>query len=192
MKNTLVNFTDHGSTFPIHLFNGKEELFKETKPLRSFKFNPFFQTPDRMESESMVKLLKVNFGIDVNGVKTFKTDYISTIDQTIFNGRIFRLVVVEDKVILNVLTEGEMMTVSYWNLDTLLMSMNRKNIQKVNKYELIKLLINGELRVKFNVSRTKDHGTKWSFKSSKLVPVNNVVQPTLSKNEVEDEFFSDF
>ena len=191
MKNTSVNFTDHWSTFPIQLFNGKVKLSQETKPLKRFKFNQFYQTPDRMESESMVKLLKVNFGIDVNGVKTFKTDYISTIDQTVYNGQIFKLEVIENKVVLKVLTEGDMMSVSYWSIETLLNSMNRKNIQKVTKSELIRLLINGELRVKFNVSRTKDHGTKWSFKNSKSVPVPEVVLPTRSNTE-EDDFFSDF
>ena len=190
MKNTSVNFTDHWSTFPIHLFNGKVKLSQETKPLKRFKFNPFFQTPDRMESESMVKLLKVNFGIDVNGVKTFKTDYISTIDQTVYNGQIFKLEVIDNQVVLKVLTEGDMMSVSYWSIDTLLKSMNRKNIQKVNKSELIRLLINGELRVKFNVSKIKDHGTKWSFRNSQSVPVSEVVQPTPSNTE--DDFFSDF
>ena len=190
MENTEVNFSDLWSTFPNHLFNGKVKLSQETKPLRRFKFNPFFQTPDRVESESMVKLMKVNFGIDVNGVKTFKTDYISTIDQTVYNGRIFKLEVIENNVVLKVLTEGDMMSVSYWSIDTLMNSMNRKNIQKVNKSELIKILIDGELRVKFNVSRTKDHGTKWSFKL-KSDPINTVVLPTFIKT-VEDDFFSDF
>jgi hypothetical protein len=191
MKNTSVDFTDHWSTFPIHSFNGKVKLSQETKPLRRFRFNPFFQTPDRMESESMVKFLKVNFGIDVNGKRTFKTDYISTIDQTVFNGQIFKLEVIENKVVLKVQTEGGMMSVSYWSIDTILNSMNRKNIQKVDKSELIKLLIDGELRVKFNVSRTKDHGTKWSFKNSKSVPVPKVVLPSQSNTE-DDDFFSDF
>jgi hypothetical protein len=190
MKNTSVNFTDHWSTFPIHLFNEKVKLSQETKPLRRFKFNMFFQTPDRMESESMVKLLKVNFGIDVNGKRTFKTDYISTIDHTVYNGQIFKLEVIENKVVLKVQTEGDMMSVSYWSIDTLLNSMNRKNIQKVSKPELIRLLIDGELRVKFNVSRTKDHGTKWSFKKSKTVQVPKVVLST--QNNTEDDFFSDF
>jgi hypothetical protein len=195
MKNSSVIFTDQWSTFPFHLFNGEKKPSQKPKPTSKVKFNSFYQTPDRVESKPMMKLLKENFGIEVDGVKTFKTDNISTIDHTSYNGLTFNLQLVENKVVLNVLTEGEFMTVSYWSIDTLLKSMNRKNIQKVNKTELIRLLINGELRVKFNVSKIKDHGTKWSFKSSKSIPVNNVVQPTLSKNEDDgfiDDFFSDF
>jgi hypothetical protein len=192
MKNTSVIFTDHWSTFPFHLFNGEKKQSQKTEPLSRVKFNSFYQTPDRVESKPMVKLLKENFGIEVGGVKTFKTDNISTIDHTSYNGLTFNLQLVENKVVLNVFIKEELRSVSYWNLDTLLKSMNRKNIQKVNKSELIKLLVNGELRVKFNVSRTKDHGTKWSFKSSKLVPVKNVVPPTLTKNDDYDDFFLDF
>jgi hypothetical protein len=191
MKNSSVIFTDHWSTFPFHLFNGKKKPSQKPKPTSKVKFNSFYQTPDRVESKPMMKLLKENFGIEVDGVKTFKTDNISTIDHTSYNGLTFNLQLVENKVVLNVLTEGELRSVSYWNLDRLLKSMNSKNIEKVNKSELIRLLINGELRVKFNVSKIKDHGTNWSFKNSKSVPVTGVFLPTLSNTE-EDDFFSDF
>jgi hypothetical protein len=190
MKNTSVIFTDQWSTFPFHLFQEEKKILQKPKPLSGVKLKPFFQTPDKVKSNSMVKLLKENFGVEVGGVKTFKTNNISTIDQTEYNGLRFNLQLIENKVVLNVLINQELRSVSYWSLDTLLKSINRKNSQKVNKSELIELLVSGELRVRFNVSRTKDHGTKWSFKSSKLVPVKNVVPPTLSNEE--DDFFSDF
>ena len=172
MKNTSVISTNQWSDFPFQLFiDEKKSSQKSNPPSKSTHknrqpFKPFYQTPNKMESITMVKLLKENFGIDEGGIRTFKTDYISTIDQTIYNGLRLNLQLIDNKVVLNVLIKGELRSVSYWNLDILLKSMNRKNIQKVNKSELIKLLKNGELRVKFNVSRIKDHGTKWSFKNS--------------------------
>jgi hypothetical protein len=191
MKNTSVIFTDHWSKFPYLLYNSEKKPSQIPNPICRGKFNSFYQTPDRVESKPMVKLLKENFGIEVGGVKTFKTNNISTIDHTSYNGLTFNLQLVENKVVLNVIIKGELRSVSYWNLDRLLKSMNSKNIQKVNKSELIRLLINGELRVKFNVSKIKDHGTKWSFKSSSRVPVKSVIQPTLDNTD-EDDFFSNF
>ncbi len=191
MKNTSVIFTDQWSTFPFHLFQEEKKTFQKPKPLSGVKFKPFFQTPDKVKSNSMVKLLKENFGVEVGGVKTFKTNNISTIDQTEYNGLRFNLQLIENKVVLNVLINEELRSVSYWSLDTLLKSMNKKNSQKVNKSELIELLVSGELGVRFIVSRTKDHGTKWSFKSSRIVPVKSVIQPTLDNTD-EDDFFSNF
>ncbi len=126
MKNTSVIFTDHWSKFPFHLFNEEKKPSQKPKPLIKVKFNSFYQTPDRVESKPMVKLLKENFGIEVGGVKTFKTNNISTIDHTSYNGLTFNLQLVENKVVLNVFIKEELRSVSYWNLDTLLKSMNRK------------------------------------------------------------------
>ena len=62
----------------------------------------------------------------------------------------------------------------------------------MSKPELFCLLIDGKLRVKFNVSRTKDHGTKWSFQNRETVPIQKVVQTNEVKEEVIEDFFSDF
>ena len=52
-----------------------------------------------------------------------------------------------------------------WDIDSIVKTMNQKNIGvKITKDSVVYYLLKGQLKVKFNVSHLKDHGTYWKLK----------------------------
>lgn len=124
---------------------------------------PFYLTPNRVNDVSTVKILTQRFGLDQNGVKTFTTDRISmSVNTTPYNGCGFYLLLINDVIYLrDILGQIGSNEVS-WNIETLIERMKERNPKKVITKGLVeKLILTGRLVVKFNVSKTKDHGTLW-------------------------------
>jgi hypothetical protein len=191
MENTVLlkdllsshpNFSNYFETNPTEV----------STPRRNRKLNSFYQSPFKDDSNSTVRVLKQCFGKESNGIQTFQTDYISTQSLTSYNGLKFILEVKNYKVLLNLVCDDVLTPVCIWTIETLLKSLNKKNDGLVSQSELLNLLIDGKLRVKFNVSRTKDHGTKWSFQNRVTVPIQKIVQTNEVNEEVIEDFFSDF
>lgn len=190
MENTVLlkDLLSSHPNFSNYFENNPTEV---STPRRNRKLNSFYQSPFKDDSNSTVRVLKQCFGKECNGIQTFQTDYISTQSLTSYNGRKFILEVKDDKVLLNLVYDDVSTPVCIWTIETLWKSFNKKNDRLMSKPELFCLLIDGKLRVKFNVSRTKDHGTKWSFQNRVTVPIDKVV-PTFLTNTDNDDFFSDF
>lgn len=78
----------------------------------------------------------------------------------------FKLNIINDNVYLSVMFHNIEFNICNWNIDTIVSSMKSKNPNNrfITKTFVFNLLLNGKLGVKFNVSKTKDHGTLWSVK----------------------------
>ena len=189
MENTVL-LKDLLSSHPNFSNYFESNSTEVSTPRRIRKLKSFYQSPLKDDSNSTVRVLKQCFGKECNGVQTLQTDYISTQSLTSYNGRKFILEVKDDKVLLNFVCDDNLIPVCHWTIVSLLKSLNKKTDRLTTQIELFYLLSVGKLRVKFNVSRTKDHGTKWSF-NLKSDPVYSVVLPTLIKT-VEEDFSSDF
>lgn len=127
------------------------------------KLNPFFLTPNRVNNISTVKTLTQRLGLDENGRKTFKTDEISmSVNTTPYNGCGLYLLLINDVIYLRDVLGRIGDTEVSWNLDTVVSNLREKNSEKVITKQLVERLIRqGKLVVKFNVSKIKDHGTRW-------------------------------
>lgn len=124
----------------------------------------FMLAPKKIEGKSTINYLKNNLGIIENGVFTFKTDYIS-VNPTIYNGHYLSLKVNNDMVELFI-TNGVLSgSIKAWDIDTLIKTLSIKNphCNFINKDNIINIINNGKLVVRFNVSRIKDHGTIWKI-----------------------------
>ena len=165
MEKSIFN---HWDTFPV-IFLTKEQLFNQpwvkskSEPMVRGKVYPFYLTPKRVNDQSMIKTLKKKFGVMVGGVKSFTTPHISTSKVTHYNGFQFYLSLENERVYLKVISDNKLSSEVFWNIEDISNSMKQKNpTYKVITPSFMKELIsNGWLQVKFNVSKTKDHGTLW-------------------------------
>ena len=181
VKYPVIFFTD--------LEQSKPEFRKPLKTKVGGKFKSFYLTPERVNTSSMVNTLKDKLGFEEKGVKTLMTEIISTKEVTQYNGSKLYLTLNDDKVYLNVITDDKIYNEVYWKIDTLVSSMKVKNLGRGINKELVKKLLNeGKMRVKFNVSKSKDHGTKWSFDTT----VKELVKPIEVKPQVKEDFDGDF
>jgi hypothetical protein len=130
-------------------------------PVVSRKLQDFYCGPDKSASgSSTVNALVKNFGINQNGIMTFKTGYISSFG-TFYNGKDLSLSVTSNHVILHI----NKMRVRAWSINRVLKNLNDKNPYfYTTRSELKEMVLNGSLVTRFNVSAIKDHGTYWKIK----------------------------
>lgn len=130
-------------------------------PKGSCRLKDFYCGPDKAgNGSSTVNALVKNFGINQNGIMTFKTDYISTFG-TFYNGRDLSLSVTSDHVILHI----NKMRVRAWSLNRVLKGLHDKNPDVyITRSQLKEMVVSGDIKLKFNVSAIKDHGTYWKIK----------------------------
>lgn len=128
---------------------------------RCRKLQNFYCGPDKgSDGKSTVNALTQNFGINQNGIMTFKTGYISNL-PTLYNNRDLYLSVSNDHVILHI----DRMKVRAWSISRILKHLHYKNSDfNITKCQLKEMFLNGDIEVKFNVSTIKDHGTYWKIK----------------------------
>jgi hypothetical protein len=135
-------------------------------------FNPsilrvktFMLAPKKLNgNQSTINYLKYNLGILENEVLTFKTEFIS-VNPTIYNGHYLSLRVNNDVVELFIINGVLSGSIKAWDIDTLIKTLSIKNphCNFINKDNIINIINNGKLVVRFNVSRIKDHGTIWKI-----------------------------
>jgi hypothetical protein len=132
-----------------------------TPPKRDCRLKDFYCGPDKAaDHSSTVNALVKNFGINQNGIMTFKTGYISSKFSTFYNGRDLSLSVTNDHVILHI----NRLKVRAWSLNRILKKLQDKNPDScINKCQLIEMIKNGDAKLRFNVSAIKDHGTYWKI-----------------------------
>jgi hypothetical protein len=130
------------------------------------KVKPFFLAPKKQDEKSTIKFLKDNFGILKGGVSTFKTEFISCNSLTNYYGSKLSLQLTQDGTIhLELSSSKGIFVINCWDIDSIVKTMNQKNIGlKITKDSVVYYLLKGQLKVKFNVSHLKDHGTYWKLK----------------------------
>lgn len=130
-------------------------------PRRKCRLRNFYCAPDKAaDGRSTVNALVKTFGINQNGIMTFKTDYISTRFATQYNGKELSLSVAADHIILHI----NKMKVRAWSISRVLRKLNDKNTDFcIGKCQLKQMIENGDIKLKFNVSTIKDHGTYWKI-----------------------------
>lgn len=184
MRQSISNLWN---TNPITFFT-KEKSFKKSLiknmsvQVKRSKIVPFYLTPKRVNNISMVNKLKDKFGKTVEGKKIFKPDSITTLKITHYNYSQFYLCLEDDRVYLMVISDDKLYKEVFWNIEDIVTSMKVKNPKyKILNSSFIKeQLNNGMLQVKFNVSKSKDHGTLWKISQKSR-------KPFLTE---EDDFFN--
>jgi hypothetical protein len=129
------------------------------------KIKSFYLSPQKLYKNSMVNFLRDNYGITNDGKTSFNTTFINSKEITNYNGSQFFLSVEFDKVFLNVIKEKKISKVVFWNIMDIYNSMRTKNpFNYISNPDFVKKIIEkGWLKVNFNVSEIKDHGTKWKI-----------------------------
>ena len=132
---------------------------KDTLPTT---FNNFYCGPEKRGKISSIKILTNNLGIKRDDKISFKTDYISTSRETPYNGFHLSLMLDENDIRLIIRNDSinHKKWAKCWNVSRLTSFMKTKN-PSITESNVRTLLLNGSLRVKFNVSEIKDHGTIW-------------------------------
>ncbi len=126
----------------------------------------FMMGPDKATKNGYINNLKNNLGIIEGGVRTFKTSFISGNKSVKYNGYDLQLVVKNDVVFLSVSLDGQTMLFDCWSINSVVNSLSQRN-NKCDFFDAVYVedLINkGRLKVKFNVSKLKNHGTDWELK----------------------------
>lgn len=129
------------------------------------KVKSFFCGPNKLGENSMINYLKSNLGIKVNGVTTLKTDFISASKTTLYNGHHLSLRVNNEIVELLIKDGSKQGVLKAWEISKLTGLLFAKNTSCdfINKENVVKLINDGDMVVKFNVSTSKDHGTIWKI-----------------------------
>jgi hypothetical protein len=155
----------------------------------------FFLSPKRNSIKSMVTELKNQYGLKIDRKTTFSTPYINSTQITEYNGSQFYLSIEGERVYLVVINKKTIKKEVYWTFEDISNSMKKKNpsrdiITPSFMKELIQL---GFLRVRFNVSKLKDHGTHWKTivedDDFEIKPKKNYKKVEI--DEFEDDFFLD-
>lgn len=138
-------------------------LTKNVKSKNSLptSFQPFFCGPEKIKKISVVKSLTLVMGVKNGDKFSLKTGFISTNTQTPYNGFKLSLELKNDSVSI-VVKQGRKkpITIKGWSVSSIVSSMVIKN-PLINESIVKTLLSNGSLKVKFNVSEIKNHGTFW-------------------------------
>jgi hypothetical protein len=152
---------------------------------------PFYLTPNSVNgSKSVVKTLISDYGVETGGIKTFNTGTFSSTKESEYNNRLFKLVVDGKKVQL-VSKSGTVTKIEgHWTVNAIAKALKSKNskITGLTETQVLSLIKNGELGVKFNVLK-KDHGTKWS-RIRKQATVQ--AKPVQISDEVRKKAFDEF
>ena len=126
----------------------------------------FMMGPDKTTKNGYINNLKNNLGIIEGGVRTLKTSFISGNKSVKYNGYDLQLVVKNGMVFLSVSLDGQTMLFDCWCINSVVNGLRQRN-NKCDFFDALYVedLINkGRLKVKFKVSKLKNHGTTWKLK----------------------------
>lgn len=179
--------TTHRDTINPSFMQYVRELTLQLLNVLPSRVNNIYCAPKAVKSISAVKSITDNIGITINGIKTFKTDYIGYDNPTSYNGFNLQLTTQADKVVMNIQIDEEVYPLASWDISTLITRLDGKNPDVQFTEQMVNALItSNRMSVKFNVSTTKDHGTIWRISN---VNIPETVKPSPI---VDDDFFSDF
>lgn len=162
-----VSIFDGGfTTYPkifisVGMFKRKRVIDESLIVVKSFMMGP-----DKTTKNGYINNLKNNLGIIDGGVRTFKTRCISGNKSVKYNGYDLQLVVKNDVVFLSVSLDGQTMLFDCWSINSVVngLSQRNNNCDFFDAAYVADLIISGRLKVKFNVSKLKNHGTTWKLK----------------------------
>ncbi len=142
--------------------------FTTKKPLlvdkTKIRVRTFMKGPKYLYDKiSMISHLRDSIGIKEAGKMTFKTGYLSTKNKTLYNGYLLFLRVNNDIVEVIIKKENNYMVLNAWDIETLTNILTTKNpdCKFLNNFQVSKLIKDGDMVVKFYVSKLKNHGTTW-------------------------------
>jgi hypothetical protein len=122
-------------------------------------FNNFYCGPEKNGKTSNVNVLTKYLGIKNGDKTTLKTDFISISKETLYNGFQLTLKIIEDDIFI-VMKKNSTIELKCWSISHLTSFMRTKN-PSITETNVRTLLLNDSLKVKFNVSEIKNHGTLW-------------------------------
>ena len=121
-------------------------------------FNNFYCGPEKNGKTSNVNVLTKFMGEKIGDKTTLKTDFISTSKETLYNEFQLSLKVIGDDISV-VIKRNNTVELKCWSVSRITSFMQKKN-PSITENNVRTLLLDGSLKVKFNVS-IKDHGTLW-------------------------------
>jgi hypothetical protein len=122
-------------------------------------FNNFYCGPEKNGKTSNVNVLTKYMGMKIGDKTTLKTDFISISKETLYNGFQLTLKIIEDDIFI-VMKKNSTIELKCWSISHLTSFMRTKN-PSITETNVRTLLLNDSLKVKFNVSEIKNHGTLW-------------------------------
>ena len=161
MRTQPISIFDSWSTFPSIFLLPDIKESKQT--LVKVDVRTFYLHPEKLLNESMVGLLRDRYGTGKNSTSNFNTNYISTNTTTSYNGYDFQLRVTNNEVILDITTDSYFHQGCSWKIKDIVRVLKSKNPRNrtINFKSVHLLFTNHKMKVKFNVTNSKDHGTKW-------------------------------
>jgi hypothetical protein len=146
---------DSWASYPT-IFNVEPTILKLTS-------KQFYLAPNKLDGTSVIAKLKSNFGVKIGEKYSLKTPFLKINKTTPYNTYNLSLVLCNDLVIMLIKKEEIQLPFCSWNIEDITTSLKKKNgnNELITNDVIIKLLEDGKLKVKFNVSLTKDHGTLW-------------------------------
>lgn len=154
---------DSWITYPSIFLKSEPKISKCVKcqNILPTSFLPFYCGPEKIDKISVVKSLTLVMGVKRDDKISFKTDYISTTKETLYNGFKLSIELKDDEVFI-IVKQGSVKPtiIKGWSISRIVSSMKLKNTS-VNESIVRTLLLNGSLKMRFNVSETKNHGTYW-------------------------------
>lgn len=131
----------------------------KSKDALTTTFNNFYCGPEKNGKTSNVNVLTKYMGIKIGEKTTLKTDFISISNETLYNGFQLTLKVIGDDVYI-VMKKNSTIELKCWSVSRITSYMIKKNLS-ITESNVRAMLLDGSLKVKFNVSEIKDHGTLW-------------------------------
>jgi len=156
---------DSWITYPSIFLKSEPKISKSVKcqNILPTSIIPFYCGPEMIDKISIVKSLTLVMGVKRGDKISLKTDYISTTKETLYNGFKLSLELKDDSLFI-IVKQGRKKPISIkgWSISKFVSSMKLKN-PSVNESIVKTLLLNGSLKMRFNVSETKNHGTYWKL-----------------------------
>lgn len=131
----------------------------KSKDVLPTNINNFYCGPEKNGKTSNVNVLTKHLGIKIGDKITLKTDFISTLKETLYNEFQLSLKVIDDDIFI-VMKRNNEVELKCWTISRVTSYMMKKN-PSITENNVRSLLLDGSLKVKFNVSSIKDHGTLW-------------------------------
>ncbi|WET00957.1 hypothetical protein [Flavobacterium sp. YJ01] len=158
---TLSIFDGGYTTYP-KIFKRKEKTSLNTSLLI---IKIFCLGPDKKFNKGTINSLKHNLGIEISGIPTFKTPYISKGGNSFYNGYNLNLKLEDNIVSLRVSKEDKFLIINCWELHSITKALNIKNAKCdfITDQFVGNLIQSGKLSVQFRVSIHKNHGTYWKL-----------------------------